>query len=298
MNLPSGESIVRQLVFGQRYFESRFGIAQLGDLDPRRVRLSGDASADLPAGRLRPVRHAEAQLEQAERRSRTPRSGGRASTARGCSPTSRRSTPTTPRSRRPRCATRRRNFKEHGWSNWSLMPFGHGNGGGGPTREMMERARADGRPRRRVADLRRHARASSSVMSRPRSPAGAPVPVWAGELYFEMHRGTLTSQSATKVGNRRCERLLREAELWWAAAGGAPPRDHGGARRAVEGRAAAAVPRHHPRLGDRLGGRRCRGRARTGRRAAGGRSSPTHWPSHRARGHSRSPTRRRTLGAR
>ena len=38
------------------------------------------------------------------------------------------------------------NFKEHGWSNWSLMPFGHGNGGGGPTREMMERAR-------RMADL-------------------------------------------------------------------------------------------------------------------------------------------------
>ena len=37
-------------------------------------------------------------------------------------------------------------------------------------------------------------------MSRPRSAAGAPVPVWAGELYFEMHRGTLTSQSATKVG--------------------------------------------------------------------------------------------------
>ncbi|MCA1481111.1 hypothetical protein I6F37_39960, partial [Bradyrhizobium sp. NBAIM08] len=52
---------------------------------------------------------------------------------------------------------------------------------------------------------------------------GAPVPVWAGELYFEMHRGTLTSQSATKVGNRLCERLLREAELWWVAAGGAPP---------------------------------------------------------------------------
>ena len=49
------------------------------------------------------------------------------------------------------------------------------------------------------------------------------MPVWTGELYFEMHRGTLTRQSATKVGNRRCERLLREAELWWVAAGGAPP---------------------------------------------------------------------------
>jgi alpha-mannosidase len=32
--------------------------------------------------------------------------------------------------------------------------------------------------------------------------AGAEVPVWRGELYFEMHRGTLTSQIETKVGNR------------------------------------------------------------------------------------------------
>ncbi len=48
---------------------------------------------------------------------------------------------------------------------------------------------------------------------------GAPVPVWRGELYFEMHRGTLTSQLKTKLGNRRCERLLVEAELWAATLG-------------------------------------------------------------------------------
>ena len=114
------------------------------------------------------------------------------------------------------------NFKEHGWSNWSLMPFGHGNGGGGPTREMMERAR-------RMADLDGVTPVSVGTAEQffgnveAEAAAGAPVPVWAGELYFEMHRGTLTSQSATKVGNRRCERLLREAELWLVAAGGATP---------------------------------------------------------------------------
>src|SRR4029078_9502118 len=52
--------------------------------------------------------------------------------------------------------------------------------------------------------------------------AGAPVPVWRGELYFETHRGTLTRQLRTKLGNKRCERLLREAELWTATAGGDP----------------------------------------------------------------------------
>jgi len=114
------------------------------------------------------------------------------------------------------------NFKEHGWSNWSLMPFGHGNGGGGPTREMLERAR-------RMADLDGVSPISVGTVEEffghveSELAAGAPVPVWTGELYFEMHRGTLTSQAATKTGNRRCERLLREAELWWVAAGGAPP---------------------------------------------------------------------------
>jgi alpha-mannosidase len=42
--------------------------------------------------------------------------------------------------------------------------------------------------------------------------------VWSGELYLEFHRGTYTSQARTKLGNRRCEHLLREAELWAATA--------------------------------------------------------------------------------
>ena len=42
--------------------------------------------------------------------------------------------------------------------------------------------------------------------------------MWSGELYLEFHRGTYTSQAATKRGNRRSEHLLREAELWWATA--------------------------------------------------------------------------------
>jgi alpha-mannosidase len=44
------------------------------------------------------------------------------------------------------------------------------------------------------------------------------APVWSGEMYLEYHRGTYTSQSAMKRGNRRTEHLLREAELWCATA--------------------------------------------------------------------------------
>ena len=220
MNLPSGESIVRQLVFGQRYFESRFGIRssvvwipdvfgypatlpqifqQAGCSRFVTQKLSWNKQNVFPHStfwwegpdgtrvltHFPPVDTYNAEITVAE------------------------------------VCHAERNFKDHGWSTWSLMPFGHGNGGGGPTREMMERAR-------RMADLDgvsqiavgtpeeffRHVEAEAD--------AGAPVPVWSGELYFETHRGTLTSQSATKVGNRRCERLLREAELWWVVAGGAP----------------------------------------------------------------------------
>jgi alpha-mannosidase len=42
----------------------------------------------------------------------------------------------------------------------------------------------------------------------------APLPVWSGELYLEKHRGTFTSQAATKAGNRRGELALAAAELW------------------------------------------------------------------------------------
>ena len=126
------------------------------------------------------------------------------------------------------------------------------------------------------------ARATSSTPSTPRSPAGAPVPVWRGELYFETHRGTLTSQLRTKLGNRRCERLLREAELWSATAAPAPTPRHE-LDDAVAGGADAAVPRHHPGLVDRVGPRRRRGRARPDRRRARG--------AHRRPGSPASPRR-------
>jgi alpha-mannosidase len=107
-----------------------------------------------------------------------------------------------------------RNFAEKGAASGSLVPFGHGDGGGGPTREMLARAARlrdlDGSPRvqiERPAEF--FARAQAEYPD---------APVWSGELYLEFHRGTYTSQAKTKQGNRRCEHLLREAELWCATA--------------------------------------------------------------------------------
>jgi alpha-mannosidase len=107
-----------------------------------------------------------------------------------------------------------RNFREKGRSNHSLVPFGWGDGGGGPTREMLQRAERtrniEGSPKvviRKPAEFFAEAEAEYPD-----------APVWKGELYLELHRGTLTSQAKVKQGNRRNEHLLHEAELWAAMA--------------------------------------------------------------------------------
>ncbi|MFF7896841.1 alpha-mannosidase [Streptomyces sp. NPDC007907] len=103
-----------------------------------------------------------------------------------------------------------RNYQEKGGASRSLAPFGWGDGGGGPTREIMERAR-------RLANLEGSPKVVVEhpdeffAKAREEYPD---APVWVGELYLELHRATYTSQARTKQGNRRSEHLLREAELW------------------------------------------------------------------------------------
>ncbi|MPV36645.1 alpha-mannosidase [Georgenia subflava] len=106
------------------------------------------------------------------------------------------------------------NFAEHGRSSRSLLPFGYGDGGGGPTREMLEISH-------RVADLEGSPRLTIETPAAFFAAAEAEydtAPVWSGEMYLEFHRGTYTSQHEMKRGNRRTEHLLREAELWAATA--------------------------------------------------------------------------------
>ncbi|WP_328619741.1 alpha-mannosidase [Streptomyces sp. NBC_00354] len=107
-----------------------------------------------------------------------------------------------------------RNYQEKGRGSRSLAPFGWGDGGGGPTREHLARARRqrdlEGSPR---VEIER-----PDAFFEKAHAEYADAPVWAGELYLELHRGTYTSQAKTKQGNRHSESLLREAELWAATA--------------------------------------------------------------------------------
>jgi alpha-mannosidase len=107
-----------------------------------------------------------------------------------------------------------RNYAEKGDANSSLVPFGYGDGGGGPTREMVAAAKLtrslEGSPTVELDSPHNFFERAEAELANP--------PVWTGELYLEFHRGTYTSQARTKRGNRRSERLLREAELWAATA--------------------------------------------------------------------------------
>jgi alpha-mannosidase len=220
MNLPSGESIVRQIVFGQRFFAEQFGTRCTEVWIPDVFGYPAGLPQVFAAGGM--DRFVTQKLSW-NRQNRFPHStfwwegidGTRVLTH--FPPVDTYNAEIEP----AELAYSVRRFAEHEWSGWSLLPFGYGDGGGGPTREMLERFRRladlDGMPRLELGapgDFFDHI---DGEIRR-----GAPVPVWRGELYFETHRGTLTSQLRTKLGNKRCERLLREAELWTATAGGAP----------------------------------------------------------------------------
>ncbi len=107
-----------------------------------------------------------------------------------------------------------RNNKERGVANTSMLLYGFGDGGGGPTREMVAAARRqhdlDGSPRVQLGTPAQVFEELERVLPTPG--------VWSGEMYLEFHRGTYTSQIRTKQGNRRSEHLLREAELWASTA--------------------------------------------------------------------------------
>jgi alpha-mannosidase len=107
-----------------------------------------------------------------------------------------------------------RNFADLGPANRSLMPFGYGDGGGGPTREMLWAAD-------RLADLEGSPRVTIEAPADFFAKAQdeyPDAPVWRGEMYLEFHRATLTTHHELKAGNRRIQNLLHQAELWSATA--------------------------------------------------------------------------------
>ncbi|KAG0340515.1 Glycoside hydrolase, 38 vacuolar alpha mannosidase [Podila horticola] len=102
-----------------------------------------------------------------------------------------------------------KNNRDLAFSNQSLLPYGNGDGGGGPQRGMLERLRrmkdTDGLPQCKMGGAETF---FESVVE-----SAHDLQEWKGELYLEFHRGTYTTQALTKKFNRKLEILLREIEL-------------------------------------------------------------------------------------
>jgi alpha-mannosidase len=212
-NLPSGESLVRQFLHGQRYFEREFGrrcpefwnpdvFGYNGQL-PQIMRGAGIGrflTQKLSWNRFNPPAHHTFTWQGIDG-SRVLAHFPPADTYNATAEVAelRRSV---------------RDYKDHDRSHRSLLVFGYGDGGGGPTPDMLETLR-------RARDLQGLPRTTITTSDEffTALEADAPdLPAILGELYFEYHRGTYTSQAAVKLGNIQGERALHDAEFLAAAA--------------------------------------------------------------------------------
>lgn len=105
------------------------------------------------------------------------------------------------------------NYQQKDINDELLLAYGWGDGGGGPTRKMIEA----GKNMQQIPGIPAvefgKAEAYFSRLAE-RAAANKDLPVWDGELYLEYHRGTYTSQAEIKKNNRKAEILLHDAELF------------------------------------------------------------------------------------
>ena len=107
-------------------------------------------------------------------------------------------------------------FQQKEYTNSIFMTFGHGDGGGGPTKSMLETQRRTARgipslPVTKTDTLMSYLEAVKSEFDATCKRTDR-TPKWVGELYLEFHRGTYTSIGKVKKANRYSEFLLGNAE--------------------------------------------------------------------------------------
>lgn len=220
-NMPSGESLVRQFLYGQRFFESNFGrrcqtfwlpdtfgySTQL----PQLCRLAGMTrflTHKLSWNNINKFPHTTfnwVALDGTQVVCHMPPSETYTSEANVSD-------------------IRNSIFRHHSMDQdpTSLLIFGKGDGGGGPTWQHLEKLRRCRGVSDQVGLLPRVHMGDSVddffARIEKRIENGLELPTWFGELYFELHRGTYTTQAKNKRNNRYSEVLLRDLELLATAA--------------------------------------------------------------------------------
>ena len=216
--IPSGESLVRQITFGRRYFKEHLGVTPRGIWLPdsfgytgswpqiaRRAGFDWFLTQKISWNDTTKFPHHSFMWEGID--------GTRIFTHfppsdTYCSSMSMRE-----------LMYSQRNFLDKDLSRNAILLYGFGDGGGGPTREMTARIRRDrnlaGAPK---IDFGTPDQLFDRVHKDIVDDAQGETPVFKGELYLELHRATLTAQQDMKRGCRQEESMLRVAEYLCAAA--------------------------------------------------------------------------------
>lgn len=98
-------------------------------------------------------------------------------------------------------------------NNDILVSYGYGDGGGGPTREMLETSIRMEKGIKGIPKVRQEFSRTYFEELEERVKGNRRLPVWEGEFYFEYHRGTYTSMARNKRSNRKAELGLMDLEL-------------------------------------------------------------------------------------
>lgn len=209
--MPSGESLARQILYGQRYFEKTFGARHTVCWLPDCFGFSGALPQLLKQGGLEnfftiKVNWSETNRFPADLFWWEGLDGSRVLTH---------TFDNTPHGYNGELQPHDihqtwRNYRAKDKHDKTLLAIGHGDGGGGVTPEMLVRheqlSHFPALPKTtwgHVKDFFDGAQASAK---------SATLPVWRGEIYLELHRATLTSQSAVKRLHRKAERGMITAE--------------------------------------------------------------------------------------
>ena len=221
-NCPSGESLVRQVLHALRYFH-----AKLPDAPPQRVAFLPDTFG-FPASLPQVLRLAGFDTFITNKLAWNPvnafphttftwRGIDGADVLTHFTPGADYNALNTPKELR-RGESRHASLRfpsTEGGARW-LQPFGHGDGGGGPTDRSILHAlaasHADQLPRTRMTTVADFAQALHAD-ARALRGQGTPIPTWDGELALDLHRAALTTQAWLKRANRKAELALRLAEI-------------------------------------------------------------------------------------
>ncbi|OAA67914.1 alpha-mannosidase [Niveomyces insectorum RCEF 264] len=212
-NMPSGESLVRQFVYGQRFFEGHFGarcqtfwlpdtFGYSGQL-PQLCRLAGMTrflTQKLSWNNINKFPHTTfnwVALDGSQVVCHMP--------------------PSETYTAEAHFGDVRRSVTQHksmDQDHTSLLVFGKGDGGGGPTWQHIEKLRRCRGMSDTVSGLlpRVHLGQSVDDFFDRLAPKATSLVTWYGELYFELHRGTYTTQANNKHNNRQAEAVLRDLE--------------------------------------------------------------------------------------